>query len=144
METRKCVVCGRDITRKYKAWFRNPPEKTVCLKCRNTFIAKTRKKRDMSREKNPFWNGGVMHSWGYVYLLKPEHPRANRNGYMKRATLVLEEKLGRRLQDGEFAHHNNGDRGDDRPDNLEPMFRNEHQRMHALGNQHWRKRCIRN
>jgi len=71
-----------------------------------------------------------MHSWGYVYILKPEHHRAMENGYTKRATLVLEEKLGRLLKDNEIAHHIDRNRSNDSKENLVPMDIKEHSLLH--------------
>ena len=60
----------------------------------------------------------------------PEHPRAGRNGYVKRADLVLEKKLGRALLRNEIAHHKDEDKGNDAEDNLEPMDLADHTRIH--------------
>jgi hypothetical protein len=57
-----------------------------------------------------------------------------KTGYVKRADLSLEQKLGRSLLPGEIAHHNNHDRLDDRPENLEAMNRGDHQRLHNKEN----------
>jgi hypothetical protein len=85
----------------------------------------------MHGSKNPHWTGGTTRSQGYVYVKRPDHHRANHHGYVKRADLVLEEKLGRLLKPGEIAHHKNRVRDDDHPDNLEPMRNiSEHMRFH--------------
>ncbi len=77
------------------------------------------------------WKGGSKTSSGYVYLYRPDYHRAVKN-YAKRADLVLEEKIGRLLLPNEIAHHKNGDRLDDRPDNLEVEDRGLHQAAHNL------------
>lgn len=79
------------------------------------------------------WKGGKKVTAGYVYLSRPGHPRATK-GYVKRADLVLEEKLGRPLQPGEIAHHKNRNRSDDNPLNLEVKQRGPHQREHVREN----------
>lgn len=48
----------------------------------------------------------------------PVHPRAN-NKYVFEHILVMEEKLGRYLNDKENVHHKNGVKSDNRIDNLE-------------------------
>ncbi len=68
---------------------------------------------------------------GYVWIYKPDHPRVYHN-YVKRATLNLEQKLGRPLEKGEFAHHEDLNRLNDVPDNLEISNRKEHPTIHAL------------
>lgn len=57
---------------------------------------------------------------GYVLVKAPDHPRAgSRTGRVREHILVMETTLGRRLLQGEEIHHKNGDRSDNRPENLE-------------------------
>ena len=80
---------------------------------------------------NPNWKGGETRGHkGYWFVKKRGHPRASKSGYVKRATLVLEAKLGRFLVDGEIAHHKNEIKDDDAPDNLELMLSADHVRLH--------------
>ena len=59
---------------------------------------------------------------GYAYVLQPDHPQANKRGYVRRAHLVLEEALGRPLREGCVTHHINGIKDDDSPENLMELF----------------------
>lgn len=129
MPTRYCVKCGAKVTR--QRFRRTTPEQTRCRPCIAKDTAKTRKRRDFSGPKNPQWKGGEMRSGGYTYLLVPSHPRASKKGYVKRADLVLEEKLGRALLPNEIAHHEDEDKGNDSPANLTPKTRPEHQALHT-------------
>lgn len=70
-------------------------------------------------EAHPSWRGGRVVIDGYVRLMVKDHPRADKRGYVPEHTLVLEAALGRYLRPGETAHHRNGQRADNRPENLE-------------------------
>ena len=61
----------------------------------------------------------LRHSHGYIILLRPDHPNVNNSGYVYEHRVVMAEKLGRPLKDGEAVHHINGIRDDNRPENLE-------------------------
>jgi len=134
MKTGVCVVCKKEFLRER---LRRPVDRTTCgVVCRNILIATTRTSESYDAVRgagNPNWNGGVLHSHGYTYLLMPEHPRAFKKGnvgYVKRADLVLAEKIGRPLADDEIAHHKNYNRADDSPENLVLMTEKEHSLMH--------------
>jgi hypothetical protein len=56
---------------------------------------------------------------GYRRISAPGHPNADRHGRLMEHRKVLSDKLGRPLRPGENAHHKNGNRLDNRPENLE-------------------------
>lgn len=57
--------------------------------------------------------------WGYRHVYLPGHPMANSAGAVYEHRLVMADVLGRPLRSDETVHHRNGDRLDNRPDNLE-------------------------
>jgi hypothetical protein len=61
-------------------------------------------------------------------VLKRDHPRARKNGYVCEHILVAEQMLGRSLEPGEEVHHRNLDRADNRLDNL---------KVYASHLEHW-------
>jgi hypothetical protein len=71
-------------------------------------------------DKHPGWKGGVRTSKrdGYVYIWKPDHPNAVSRGYVLEHRLVMEKVLGRYLKPDEDVNHINGNKGDNRPENL--------------------------
>lgn len=56
---------------------------------------------------------------GYVRVMRRGHPMANVNGYVFEHRVVMADHLGRVLGANENVHHVNGDRADNRLDNLE-------------------------
>ena len=77
------------------------------------------------------WKGGRQKtSGGHIYKYAPEHPCANRNGYVMEHRLVVERVLGRILEPGEVVHHINGIPDDNRAENLQVMTVSEHRRIH--------------
>lgn len=56
---------------------------------------------------------------GYIGVYRPGHPMAQTNGYVPEHRLVMAEHLGRNLLPSETVHHLNGDRADNRIENLQ-------------------------
>ena len=118
-----CVDCGKERWVRLKC---GQPVYTLCKIC------------GQKEERHSKWQGGVFEAHGYIFVRYPNHPRANKRGYIKRAVLVLEKKLGRFLKDGMDSHHKNGFKDDDRPENLEEKVRGKHRSDHMI--EYWKQR----
>lgn len=90
-------------------------------------------------EDNPRWKGGKFISKdGYIGIKMPTHPRANSLGYVSEHLFIWEQSNGKSLPEGWIIHHLNGNRHDNRPENLLAMPRKSHH--YALLLQGLRKR----
>ena len=77
------------------------------------------------------WQGGRVRVKGYVLVKRPDHPNAWQNGYIPEHRLIVSEQIGRPLRKGEVVHHKNGQKDDNRPENLELTDWSEHRALHA-------------
>ncbi|MFB9681217.1 HNH endonuclease [Streptosporangium vulgare] len=74
---------------------------------------KTQKLRDRSG------NGRIVDGNGYIIVKRPDHPEARKNGWVSEHRMVMSDHLGRPLWPDEYVHHKNGNRVDNRLENLE-------------------------
>lgn len=93
-----CERCGKEIP-----WPSSTNARFCSRECRRTPVG----------TKRPGANGYV-----HVYV-GTEHPMANGAGWVQEHRYVLSEQLGRPLEPHERVHHRNGQRDDNRPENLE-------------------------
>lgn len=114
-----CETCGKEFeTRQY--YVLRGQMKYCSVKCVT-----------MQGKNNPRWKGGKIIKHGRVVRYMPEHPNATKQGYVYEYRLLMEKKIGRYLNSEEVVHHINGDKNDNRVDNL-MLFKNhaEHKRYH--------------
>lgn len=97
----------------------------VCPECRGRMASTSemcRQCRDRTAigERHGCWKGGrVLLGDGYVRAYAPEHPHAVNGRYVLEHVLVMEAHVGRILRPEETVHHKNGQRADNRIENLE-------------------------
>ncbi len=86
-----------------------------------------------SGDKGSRWNGGVrVTHHGYRQVLCKGHPRADKAGYVMEHILVWERESGASVPVGCCVHHLNGDKGDNRIENLCLMVFGAHSTFHNL------------
>lgn len=79
------------------------------------------------------WNiRKIVKKGDYLYAVVPEHPKAIKYGYVLEHRVVMENHLERLLNADEIVHHRNGNRRDNRLENLEVTTNSEHVRHHGL------------
>lgn len=80
---------------------------------------------EVAGDKNPAWAGGRrIDEKGYVRI------SIGSKRWVYEHRMVMEAELGRTLTRDETVHHKNGDRSDNRLDNLEVVSRSDHTRIH--------------
>lgn len=112
LSVQACAACGKQFP-VYKAGVK--------------FCSRACSGKDLSARQlgvnNAQWKGGetvTTHAGGgYIKELTPGHPRADAGGYVLQHRLVVERQIGRLLKSTERVHHKNGNRQDNRPENLE-------------------------
>lgn len=99
----------------------------TCSECQSVYTVVVsnlrgdlRRGRKMRPGKCGDCKGRIISGEGYVWILKPDHPRAYSGKYVPEHVLVMEEALGRYLDtDNESVHHIDGDRQNNDLSNLQ-------------------------
>lgn len=93
----------------------------VCLFCKKTFSVKKGKRKPKfcslqcfgKNQKKPF-----IIKKGYLKILLPDHPRADKKGYVFEHIVIMERFLGRMIERPEEIHHIDGNRANNLISNL--------------------------
>lgn len=117
-----CVVQGKSAR---QAAIELGYGKTAVNKACKKFGIPLRPKGFQKGDQHCQWQGGrTTDKSGYVLVKVPDHPKANRAGYVREHRLVMERYLGRYLTDDEVVHHKNDMTDDNRLENLELFAKN--------------------
>lgn len=120
----KCDECGI-IFKDEKYHYEYYNTHFCSTKCMGIWQSKNRK-----GSNHPRYLGRWKNSDGYILISLPTHPFAKK-GYVQEHRLVVEEKIGRYLTEKEVVHHLDGNRTNNKIENL-MLFKNnsDHIKFH--------------
>lgn len=79
---------------------------------------------------NRYTGGHTVVSGGYIFELCPDHPKANRFGFVAQHRLVVERHQGHYIPDGLQVHHIDHVKTNNSIENLHLCTRSEHMKLH--------------
>lgn len=97
------------------------------------------KNRSVAKKGILFSGGRTSSAKGYIKVLRPNHPRSDANGYVMEHILVFEEATGVSVPQNCCIHHLNGNKTDNRPENLCMMSTAGHTKFHHIGSKRSQK-----
>ncbi len=83
-------------------------------------------------EHHKYRGGSYVDNNGYKRVKDIGNPQADKDGFILEHRLVMSRYLGRAIEGSEIIHHRNGNRLDNRIENLEIMNRSTHRTLHAI------------
>jgi ribosomal protein L31 len=121
----KCKICGAEFKD-----FKSNKRKYCSRECYYKNIS-----LNVRGEKHPNYKGRIKYGGRnneYIAIFMPSHPFCDSKGYVYEHRLKMELKINRYLKKSEIVHHLNGVKTDNRIENLEIMYKKEHDRMNAF------------
>src|SRR5574342_813633 len=140
---KKCEICEKlherkhAITRKYSKYCSSKCAAGKCHLNRQEKFRKNEifKEKHRLEERERYWKkrglspdkdrliakagNGCITKWGYKRLTMHGHPNAAKSGAIFEHVYIMSKHIGRPLYKGETVHHKNGERLDNRIENLE-------------------------
>ena len=134
------VMTEEYLTREYVDKNRSQTSIAQELNCSITLVREMLLKYgiEINKEKNHSFISSANNKFGtyitqdkdYLLIYSPNHPKANSRGYVRLHVILAEYYFDTTIEDGEVVHHVNGDRQDNRKENLVIMTKEEHDRLH--------------
>jgi len=126
---RECLGCGKQRWISVDEWKKGNQRK--CPSCAN-------KNKNAIGPNSASWKGGRRLAGGYIDVWLPRddffYPMVHKkDGYVREHRLVMAKHIRRCLNPWEFVHHKNGNKQDNRPENLELYAMGEHSLQHSKG-----------
>ena len=123
----QCPLC------KVQRWVRYIKGQARCTKCRGCF-----NKENRLGKKHPNWKGGrIICKNNYIFIRiypnNPYFPMTSKMGYVSEHRLIIAQELGRCLETKEIVHHINGNKHDNRHENLLLVSAQEHRTDYLSG-----------
>lgn len=114
-----CKICNKSFEKPYSCSKKEWEKRVYCSKpCKYAdgyFL--------LGGSKNPNYKGGTINRAGYrIINVLGKRTREHRD--------IIEKFIGRKLKSNEVIHHINGNRLDNRLENLKIMNKKEHHRLH--------------